>query len=260
MPNKNFSSAKKILLVTITLFFSTQIIKSQETSTFTAPTTHIKPKSKLSNIEKLANATQDLFLNKKAKKHWLSLLTTIKTTRNQQLKKSFYLLTRKLAKLNMLQLWIQTSFTPAYQKTPTNTHATLKLLIQEYDQTSDLLSELLYKKQRLENIDKTFWNHQKQCLQQWDKLKTISNFFLTEQLTTGHKDRVSPDVKYQFTKTFKQTTPFGKQAALKIMSKTIASLEKAITTIKSDTKQTETYKNMSNTLHSLKEAYNKKTV
>lgn len=156
---------------------------------------------------------EDLAMTPKLEDEWLQFITQLAQKESPKgknefatliVKNAFYILIFKLGKLDMLPVWLNTSFANSYEQFP-STENMEKLIIElysEYDSQHDFLEQLADKKNIMTTSNKDLFDDPTKFEFQWNKLKQELIYYFLGDI---------------FLNSFNNANNLGKCAALNIM-------------------------------------------
>lgn len=143
---------------------------------------------------------------------WDSFLNNVISTIDDEQREKFYGMLIQLAKLDLLQLWLHTSFAESVDKN-------VQSFIHEFEQAQEFLNKMLDYKAQIDAIDPNAFDNPKAFLKLWTDFKeNILEYFCSD-----------------FINNFEQTTRLGKLAALAVMEKVVAKFDAVIKAITGST-------------------------
>ena len=144
---------------------------------------------------------------------WTQFIIDFTKGKDQETKNRFGHMILNLGKLNMLPIWLHTSFAHAYKPELSATNVAQKL-INEYASQVTFLKMLFEKKAIIDALNKDAFGDPKKFATQW---KTFNTDLLTYFLSND-----------DFIASFKKANDFGKLAALSVMQKFVDAFDLSI--------------------------------
>lgn len=161
---------------------------------------------------------RELAQSPRLKATWQSFVLSLHELPNQdELKNQFENIIKNLFKLDLLSVWLTTSFAKRYAENPNQPGTIAQNLINELESQSIFLSELIEKKNQIISLAVDSFSEPKNFLSQW-------NIF--------HEAIVSYFLSHGFLNSYKEAKPLAKLAAGAVMARLVDAFDLSIKAVK----------------------------
>jgi ribosomal protein L22 len=161
---------------------------------------------------KLAGILGNYAFTPELKTAWTAFINDLNVSADEQIKQQFYAMLVQLGKLDLLVLWLHTSFAESKIKNPRD-------LIQEFTGAQDFLNLMLERKQPIDDLNPASFDNPSGFLKCWNNfVNNILDYFLAD-----------------FMDHFTAAPRLGKLAALKVMESLVTQFDASIKAVTGST-------------------------